>query len=151
MRTARLVESAFRICRRRLNSLYTAKTTSIWQCQNRQHLTSFECLIFVYSSKLGDIRLWAGPRLEHFLSTRDLTISVADRRQRGRPGTHQSHDRQLTVQRTRHIKEIQGQILVVSFGRKIFLKTTCCVFARQRNHVIDNLSNGRLSAINPGP
>ena len=30
-------------------------------------------VFFVYSSILGDIRLWVGPRIEHLLSTWDLT------------------------------------------------------------------------------
>ena len=34
------------------------------------------CLrIFVYESMFGDIRLWVGPRIEHFLSTCDLPMS----------------------------------------------------------------------------
>ena len=31
---------------------------------------------FVYSSILGDIRLWVGPRIEHPLSSWDLTLSL---------------------------------------------------------------------------
>ena len=32
-----------------------------------------DALIFVYESMPGDIRLWVGPRLGHFLSSWDLT------------------------------------------------------------------------------
>jgi hypothetical protein len=32
-----------------------------------------QILAFVYESILGDIRLWVGPRIEHLLSTLDLT------------------------------------------------------------------------------
>jgi len=34
-------------------------------------------VIFVYSSVLGDIRLWVGPRIEHLLSTWDLTPTLS--------------------------------------------------------------------------
>ena len=30
----------------------------------------------MHSSKLGDIRLWVGPRIEHLLSTWDLTTRL---------------------------------------------------------------------------
>ena len=37
----------------------------------------FLLLIFVYQSILGDKRLWVGPRIEHLLSSWDLTTAVS--------------------------------------------------------------------------
>ena len=47
-----------------------------WSRCSMPCLTTRSGFIFVYSSILGDIRLWVGPRIEHLLSSWDLTTGL---------------------------------------------------------------------------